>query len=302
MWRLQHGFGVSRVSSSFSKATSEKRGCTWRCECWGPPDLRAKREAKKRCKAMEACCYGDAVDTVNGAIGEDELSRGKRTSKKCECNARIYASLNGDGEWKLRTAILKHDNHKLSPTKFTLVKEYPMKNCTPNVRKKLINYYEEGVSVTQIHGCMASKMGGLDILQTVKDLHHEVYKARQLKMEGGDAAAMMGFFDRMQVDNQNFFHAHRLDEEGRLKDVLWVDARSRVVYEEFGDVVCFDATYLTNEYELPFANFVGVNNHGQSILFGCALVSHENSETNTWIFEQWLSCMGNKPPGAILTD
>lgn len=38
--------------------------------------------------------------------------------------------------------------------------------------------------------------------------------------------------------------------------------RSRAAWEDFGDVVCFDATYLTNEYELPFANFVGVNQHG----------------------------------------
>lgn len=38
--------------------------------------------------------------------------------------------------------------------------------------------------------------------------------------------------------------------------------RSRAAWEDFGDVVCFDATYLTNEYELPFANFVGVNQNG----------------------------------------
>lgn len=78
--------------------------------------------------------------------------------------------------------------------------------------------------------------------------------------------------------------------------------RSRVANEDFGDVVCFDATYLINEYELPFANFVGVNHHGQSILLGCALVSHEDSDTFGWVFRQWLSCMGNKQPRAILTD
>ncbi|XP_021761373.1 protein FAR-RED IMPAIRED RESPONSE 1-like [Chenopodium quinoa] len=146
--------------------------------------------------------------------------------------------------------------------------------------------------------------GGGDNLPSVKDLEHEVHKEKEkrLKMEGGDATAMMAYFDRMQEDNQNFYRAHRLDEEGRLKDVMWVDARSRVSYEEFGDVVCFDATYLTNEYELPFANFVGVNHHGQSILLGGALVSHEDSDTFSWVFRQWMSCMGNKEPGAILTD
>ncbi|XP_021721329.1 protein FAR-RED IMPAIRED RESPONSE 1-like [Chenopodium quinoa] len=106
----------------------------------------------------------------------------------------------------------------------------------------------------------------------------------------------------MQGANPNFYHAQRLDEQGRLKDVIWVDARSRAAYEEFGDVVCFDATYLTNEYELPFVNFVGVNHHGQSILLGCALVSHENCDTFKWIFQELLTCMNNRAPKAILTD
>ncbi|XP_021754070.1 protein FAR1-RELATED SEQUENCE 6-like [Chenopodium quinoa] len=176
-----------------------------------------------------------------------------------------------------------------------------MKNYTSNVKKKLLNYYEEGVPIRQIHGCMATETGA-DNLPSVKDLEHEVSKEKRLKMEGGDAAAMMAYFDRMQADNQNFYHAHRLDEEGRLKDVMWVDARSRVAYEDFGDVVYFDATYLTNEYALPFANFVGVNHHGQSILLGCALVSNEDCDTFGWVFRQWLSCMGNKQPRAILTD
>ncbi|XP_021749477.1 protein FAR1-RELATED SEQUENCE 5-like [Chenopodium quinoa] len=106
----------------------------------------------------------------------------------------------------------------------------------------------------------------------------------------------------MVDDNSNFFHTYHVDELGRLQDVLWVDARSRVAYEEFGDVVVFDSTYLTNEYKLPFCNFVGVNHHGQTILFGCALLSRETSETFVWVFSNWLRCMGEKKPIGILTD
>lgn len=40
------------------------------------------------------------------------------------------------------------------------------------------------------------------------------------------------------------------------------------MYESFGDVVTFDTTYLPNKYGMPFARFVGVNHHGQSILLG----------------------------------
>ncbi|XP_021758490.1 protein FAR1-RELATED SEQUENCE 8-like [Chenopodium quinoa] len=163
---------------------------------------------------------------------------------------------------------------------------------TSNVKRKLLKYFDQGVSVSQFHGCLGTDVNGIDNFSlTVKDLQHEVYKAKRLNMVGGDAVAMMDYFQKMQSGNQNFYYAQRLDEHGRLKDVLWMDARSRATYEDFGDVVCFDATYLTNEYELPFVNFIGANHHGQSLLLGCALVSREDCDTFTWIFQQWLTCM-----------
>ncbi|XP_021758958.1 protein FAR-RED IMPAIRED RESPONSE 1-like [Chenopodium quinoa] len=293
----QHtGFGVTRVQGSYTRE-KERRAMTWRCQCWGRLDMRAVREAKKRAKEMQVCGTGGVV---GGVIGEDELSRCKRKSKKCECEARIYASVNGEGVWVIKTAELEH-KHLTSPGKAKLVKEYRMKNYSSNVRKKLMNYLDEGVSVRKIHGCLGTEMEE-NLTMTVKDLQHEVYKERKSKMEGGDSAAMMAYFEYMMADNQNFFHVNRVDSNGRLKDVLWVDSRSRAAYECFGDVVCFDATYLTNEYEFPFINFVGANHHGQSLLLGCALVSHEDSETFRWVFRQWLTCMGGKAPVGFLTD
>ena len=53
---------------------------------------------------------------------------------------------------------------------------------------------------------------------------------------------------------------------------------------------------------MPFASFVGVNHHGQTILFGCGLLSNENTETFTWMFKSWLVCMLGRAPPAIITD
>ncbi|XP_056691306.1 protein FAR-RED IMPAIRED RESPONSE 1-like [Spinacia oleracea] len=137
---------------------------------------------------------------------------------------------------------------------------------------------------------------------SVKDLRNIVAKEKKLKMRGGDAKDMFDYFDKMTAGNQNFFHRYRLNSKNRLTDVMWVDARSRVAYQDFGDVVCFDSTYVTNNYELPFSNFVGVNHHGQTILLGCALVSHEDTETFVWLFKTWLHCMGGKAPISFLTN
>ncbi|XP_021763792.1 protein FAR-RED IMPAIRED RESPONSE 1-like [Chenopodium quinoa] len=224
-----------------------------------------------------------------------------RSSQEVEAYYKEYAQQMGFGVSRVQSTVHLNHNHKIDQANSKLVKEYRMKQMTSKGKKKLMDFYEQGVPISQIHGCMVIERNG-NMALTVKDLQHEVYKARRLKMVGGDSVAVMEYFEKIQSGNQIFFHAQCLDEEGRLKNVLWVDARSRVAYEDFGDAVCFDATYLTNEYELPFANFVGVNHHGQSLSLGCALVSHEDCDTFAWIFRQWLVCMNNRAPKAILTD
>ncbi|KAL2927355.1 Protein FAR1-RELATED SEQUENCE 8 [Bienertia sinuspersici] len=61
------------------------------------------------------------------------------------------------------------------------------------------------------------------------------------------------------------------------------------MHKDFGDIITFDTTFLCNSH------------HGKSIVFAAALLSHEDTETFVWVFNQWLKCMGN-PPKGILTD
>ena len=124
----------------------------------------------------------------------------------------------------------------------------------------------------------------------------------KLDLGVGDAEALQQYFSRMQQKDKNFYYVMDISEDGRLSNVFWADARSRVAYEEFGDVVTFDSTYLTNKYLMPFCPFVGVNHHGQSILLGCALLSNEDTSTYIWLFKAWLHCMSDCAPMGIITD
>ncbi|XP_057994419.1 protein FAR-RED IMPAIRED RESPONSE 1-like [Hevea brasiliensis] len=56
--------------------------------------------------------------------------------------------------------------------------------------------------------------------------------------------------------------------------------------------------------KMPFATIVGVNHHGQSILLGCALISHEDADTFKWLFNTWIEAKGGGGvhPDAIITD
>jgi hypothetical protein len=93
-----------------------------------------------------------------------------------------------------------------------------------------------------------------------------------------------------------------MDDESRLQNVFWANAQSRAAYEYFGDCITFDTTYLTNRYGMPFAPFVGVNHHGQSVIFGARLISTEDTKTFIWLFETWLGCMNGRAPSAIISD
>ncbi|XP_050232898.1 protein FAR-RED IMPAIRED RESPONSE 1-like [Mercurialis annua] len=106
----------------------------------------------------------------------------------------------------------------------------------------------------------------------------------------------------MHQINRDFFHLMEVSDAGRLLNVMWIHPRSKAAYEEFHDVVSFDTTYLVNKYRMPFATVVGINHHGQSILLGCALVTHEDIRSFKWLFSNWLEAMGGIHPHAILTD
>ncbi|KAI3520364.1 hypothetical protein L1887_09749 [Cichorium endivia] len=109
------------------------------------------------------------------------------------------------------------------------------------------------------------------------------------------------FQDKALVDNDQYFVVDLCDD-GCPRNIFWADGRSRDAYTKFGDVLVFDVTYMTNKFKMPFAPFVGVNHHGQSILFGGALLENEKEETFEWLFENFLKCMFSKYPKVIITD
>ncbi|XP_022897263.1 protein FAR1-RELATED SEQUENCE 5-like [Olea europaea var. sylvestris] len=106
----------------------------------------------------------------------------------------------------------------------------------------------------------------------------------------------------MQARCSDFYFSMDLDDDLRLQNVFWEDNRSRQAYKEFGDVVTFDTTYLTNKYDMSFAPFVGLNHHGQSTLLRCGRVLNEDTETFVWLFRIWLQYMHGQAPHGIITD
>ncbi|XP_059315582.1 protein FAR1-RELATED SEQUENCE 5-like [Lycium ferocissimum] len=155
----------------------------------------------------------------------------------------------------------------------------------------------------KIASVLINQAGGGDHLNlTGQDIQNYLKTRRQKNLEKGDAQLMLHYFQKCQSENPGFFYAIQMDVEGRLANCFWVDASSRVAYKNFGEVVVFDPTYLTNKYRMPFVQFTGVNNHHQSILFGCALLWDETEDTFEWLLRTWKEAMFGVAPRTIITD
>nr|CAD1827373.1 unnamed protein product [Ananas comosus var. bracteatus] len=96
--------------------------------------------------------------------------------------------------------------------------------------------------------------------------------------------------------------AIQVDEDDKLTNFFWADAKSVIDYEYFGDVVCLDMTYKLNASVRPFALLLGVNHHKQTVVFGAALLYDETLESFKWLLETFNIAMRGKQPKTILTD
>ncbi|XP_020259144.1 protein FAR-RED IMPAIRED RESPONSE 1-like [Asparagus officinalis] len=203
-----------------------------------------------------------------------------QTSYKVGCNAKITARLNLDGRWEISVVVLEH-NHGLSPTKSRFFR--CNRRISAHVRHQINLNDQAGIRMNKNFSSLVHEAGGYEnMLCDEKACRNLVDESRRLRLGEGDASAIMKYFSRMVAENS--------------------DGRSREAYKEFGEVVTFDTTYLTNKYDMPFAPFVGVNHHGQSILLGCGLISKEDTETFIWLFTKWVECMDGCAPQGIITD
>jgi len=117
-----------------------------------------------------------------------------------------------------------------------------------------------------------------------------------------DAQGLFDYFKIMQSENSGFFCSIQVDSKNCVSNAVWVDARARMTYTYFGDAVYFDTTYSQNENMLPFAAFTGVNHHGDTVVFGCALILDRTESSYGWIFETWLAAMDKRLPFSFTTD
>ncbi|XP_010532500.1 PREDICTED: protein FAR-RED IMPAIRED RESPONSE 1 [Tarenaya hassleriana] len=237
-----------------------------------------------------------------GVTPESESGNSRRSSlKKTDCKASMHVKRRPDGKWIIHEFIKGH-NHELLPA---LAYHFRIQRNVKLAEKNNIDILHAVSERTKkMYVEMSRHSGGLkkiELPQSEIDSQLDDM-GRYLVMEEGDSQVMLEYFKRIKKENPKFFYAIDLNEEQRLRNLCWVDAKSRDDYTSFSDVVSFDTTYVKFNEKLPLALFVGVNHHFQPMLLGSALVADESKETFVWLLKTWLRAMGGRAPKVILTD
>ncbi|CAL1402071.1 unnamed protein product [Linum trigynum] len=80
------------------------------------------------------------------------------------------------------------------------------------------------------------------------DYKNYIAAQRRATMIKGDGQTIMDYFRKAQTEDPSFVYSLQLDDDDFVMNMFWADGRSIIDYKYFGDVICFDTTYRTNEY------------------------------------------------------
>ncbi|XP_020985710.1 protein FAR1-RELATED SEQUENCE 5-like [Arachis duranensis] len=234
-------------------------------------------------------------------LKRDNRQREHRAITRVNCRARIrFIRHYGTGKWKVSVFESEH-NHPLYPPKYRhLITANRVLNEADKTQANSLQAC--GVKTCHIMGSMVFQKCGYDKVGfTSKDLHNHISKTRRGKVKDGDAFAALAYL-LSKADSDSLFLEKFTLKDGRLDNLVWADGASVVDYECFSDVLAFDTTYKKNLYNKPLVIFSGTKHHGQTTIFGCALLSDERFKTFKWALKEFLEIMLRKLSGGVVTD
>ena len=253
------GFGVRKGHTAWSRKKDAILSRIFVCDKEGFKSLKDKRE--------------DGRNVI------------RKFDTRCGCNARMVIGLDRSTEkWVVRKLNSKHNGHPLTtPTRVKKHYSHRTLHRAQSTKRLIDTLDNQGLRPSAICKVVDVAHGNEQGSLTQQECQAQLRLKRRNNV-GHECVNIVRQFQEKKVSDPQFYFALDLENDGTMRSVFWMDGRSRTSYLQFGDVVCFDVTYRTNNLKLPFAPFTGVNHHRQSTLFGCALLADKTEETFIWLF------------------
>jgi hypothetical protein len=211
----------------------------------------------------------------------------------------IYVRLGQDGRYYVASFVEEHNHGLVSPDKKPFLRSN--RTISQRVKTNLFTCHKASIDISQAYRLLQVS-DRFDNIGCIKRELQNYYQVLREKIKNADAQLFVAQMERKKETSYAFFYDFVVDEHGKLLYIFWADGISRKNYSYFGDLVSFDATYSTNQYNMIFAPFISVNHHMQSVFFEAAFRANEKIESYEWLFHTFLLAMGGKAPRLIITD
>jgi hypothetical protein len=244
---------------------------------------------------------GYRKEGVKNATDESEKRKTPNVMEtRCGCLAHIVVKLESDKKYRIFSVVDEHNHGFVSPDKRHLLRSN--RNVSERAKSTMFNCHKASISTSMAFRLLQVSDGGAENVGCMQRDLQKYYRDLRSKIKDDDAQMFVGQLERKKEVNHAFFYDFMVDGEGRLIRVFWADAICRKNYSIFGDVLSVDATYTTNQYNMKFVPFTGVNHHLQSVFLGAAFLADEKIESYVWLFQIILKAMCQVPPHLIITD
>ncbi|XP_068665598.1 protein FAR1-RELATED SEQUENCE 4-like [Aristolochia californica] len=258
------------------------------------------RRSSRRSKTNKSFIAGQYVCSRHRFKRRNEKTNNPQLIAWVSCKAMLKVKKMESGKWVIVDFVKEH-NHEVHPENVFFFRSH--KQFLSSTMNSIGAKRTSGVRSNKMFPILSKQCGGIcSVSYSEEGCQTPVDKEKGKSLTLKDAEIIYDYFIRMQHSNPTFFYAMELDEGQRFRSVFWVDAKSRMAYTHFDDAVTFDTSYVMNKYRVPFVSFTGVNNHGQSLLFGSALLADVTTRSIVWVFKAWLTAMSGRSPMVIMTD
>ena len=181
----------------------------------------------------------------------------------CRAKIKVISCLES-GRYRIVEFMAVHTHVTSSPSKSHLHRSH--RRLTAAHASEIDLAEKVGVPPKQSCDLMANRVGGRENLGiTQVDVRNYLRTKRTNQMRLDDTDGVLEYLERMQLEDHSFFFTLQLDNKGFITNIFWADAKMRVAYLNFGDVVSFDTTYRKNQENRPFAMILVVNHHKQTV-------------------------------------
>ncbi|KAM0851065.1 hypothetical protein ACQ4PT_052676 [Festuca glaucescens] len=250
-------------------------------------------------KQLFVCNKNGKNEDINQLEAPPVRQRNRSITKKTDCKARLRVKRKGQ-KWHVTYFIEEHNQNLIQ--NFSLKKYLRSHKGIPKEEKYFVRLlHKVNLSAGRILRIMGEVYGGLaNVPYDSKDVSNFLATIDE-EHKHKDMSILLAHFAKMKKEDPDFYFNLHTDHADKVDRIFWVDGAAIAAYKNYSDCLSFDSTYMTNQYNMPFAPFTGINRYGQTIQLGCGFLKNENVESFVWLFEEFLEAMGGLQPDNFIT-